>query len=385
VGDLREYARTAAMRNGIDPTYFERQIQQESGFNPRAYNAGSGASGIAQIIERWHPGVDVWNPEASLDYAAGLVAGYLKQTGSYPKALAAYNWGIGNVLGYTHNGVTVPPWDGRRETLPAETQHYLDVILGPGWEGAPVQPQRVVYTPAEPPHIQEEDWDCSQESAEWALWSVGRRPQEDWIEPTMLAEGVVTREWGLMDASGAGLAAFLNRHYGEFGFHASNEPLATFDALASEAGRYPLMIGGRNWGGPGRGHWSGLAEYDRGRDVLVLRNPATGPTFGQAELTREQFNARGPFSMVRLTHPDLMTINEPGPTDPSGPTGPEPPAGQPDLAARVAELEAEVGRLKTVVGFSSHDIADAVQREIDQIKASVGAAEAAVSTLRRQG
>src|SRR5262249_6289468 len=33
------------------------------------------------------------------------------------------NWGPGNVA----------RWDGRRETLPDETEHYLDVILGPGW------------------------------------------------------------------------------------------------------------------------------------------------------------------------------------------------------------------------------------------------------------
>lgn len=123
MADLRAYARQAAQRAGIDPDLFERQIQQESGFNPQAFNAGSGASGVAQIIARFHPGVDPWNPEASLDYAASWMAKLRQQYGSYRKALAAYNWGPGNVAG----------WDGRRETLPAETRHYLDVILGPGW------------------------------------------------------------------------------------------------------------------------------------------------------------------------------------------------------------------------------------------------------------
>lgn len=190
----------------------------------------------------------------------------------------------------------------------------------------------VTYHPEEPRHIQEEDWDCSQESAEWALWAVGRHPAESWLEPTMVAEGVVNPQVGLTDASGKRLADFLNRHYGEFGYVASNEPSVTFDDLAAEAGRYPLMIGGRNWGGPGRGHWSGLATYDLFGDVLELRNPALGPTYGQATLTREQFAARGPWSMVRLTHPDLAG------TGPSLPT-------RADLDAIIAELSAIRDRL----------------------------------------
>lgn len=164
----------------------------------------------------------------------------------------------------------------------------------------------VTYNPGEPPHRQEEDWDCSQESAEWALCAVGRHPSDDWLEATMRAEGVINPAVGLTDASGKGLADFLTRHYGEFGYWATNDGATNFDLLAGEAGRYPLMIGARNWGGPGLGHWSGLATYDAGRGVLDLRNPATGVRFGHATLNREQFAARGPWSMVRLLHRDLM-------------------------------------------------------------------------------
>jgi hypothetical protein len=170
----------------------------------------------------------------------------------------------------------------------------------------------VVYNPAEPPHVQEEDWDCSQESAEWALHSVGRRPSDAWLEQTMLAEGVVSRSLGLLDASGKGLADFLTRHYGEFGFHATNDASTSFDRLAKEAGRYPLMIGARNWGGSGLGHWSGLAAYDTARGVLDLRNPAGGgPRFGPRTLTPDQFAGMGPWSMVRLMHPDLIATSAP--------------------------------------------------------------------------
>lgn len=147
MNDLRDFARNQARLHGVNPDIFERQIDQESGFNPKAFNAASGASGIAQIVPKWHPGVDVWNPEESLTYAAKLMAGYLlKNNQSYRSALASFNWGPGNVGGYTHNGIVTPPWDGTRAGLPAETRHYLDVILGEGWpepaaNGAAILPQ----------------------------------------------------------------------------------------------------------------------------------------------------------------------------------------------------------------------------------------------------
>ena len=105
------------------PDLFERQIQQESGFDPDAFNAASGATGVAQLVHRFHPGVDPHDPHASLEYAARWLAELRRQYGSYQRALAAYNWGPGNVS----------RWDGQRSSLPAETQRYLDVILGPGW------------------------------------------------------------------------------------------------------------------------------------------------------------------------------------------------------------------------------------------------------------
>jgi len=106
---------------------FVRQIQQESGFNPDAFNAGSGATGIAQIVRRWHPDVDPTDPIASLDYAATWLVKLHGHYGTYRKALAAYNWGPGNLA----------DWDGQRDTLPAETRLYLDVILGDGWPEPP--------------------------------------------------------------------------------------------------------------------------------------------------------------------------------------------------------------------------------------------------------
>src|SRR5262245_11068678 len=113
--NYRAEARRAAQRHGLDPSIFERQIQQESGFNPGA-RSPAGAQGIAQIMPAtargW--GVNPADPIASLDAAAKNMAGYVRRYGSYRNALVAYNAGPGRVGG----------------ALPAETQNYIKVILG---------------------------------------------------------------------------------------------------------------------------------------------------------------------------------------------------------------------------------------------------------------
>lgn len=122
--DWSERTRQVGLMNRINPNLFWRQIRQESNFNPDAYNSRSGATGIAQIIARFHPGVDPRNPEASLQYASKWMFDLLQRyRGSWAKALAAYNWGPGNA----------DSWNGQRGSLPAETRTYLDNILGSDW------------------------------------------------------------------------------------------------------------------------------------------------------------------------------------------------------------------------------------------------------------
>jgi hypothetical protein len=115
MANYRQVARRAAQRYGLDPGVFERQIQQESRFNPGA-RSSAGAVGIAQIMpdtaRGW--GVDPTDPRAALNAAAKNMARYVKQYGSYKNALVAYNAGPGRVGG----------------SLPAETRNYINVILG---------------------------------------------------------------------------------------------------------------------------------------------------------------------------------------------------------------------------------------------------------------
>jgi hypothetical protein len=91
--DFRELARQIALQAHIDPDIFVRQINKESGFDPTAYNKISGATGIAQIIPRWHPGVDPNDPQAALQYAANLMRGFIDKYVNYDSALRAYNAG----------------------------------------------------------------------------------------------------------------------------------------------------------------------------------------------------------------------------------------------------------------------------------------------------
>jgi soluble lytic murein transglycosylase-like protein len=96
INDLRSYAWGAAVRQGIDPVLFSRQIAAESDFDPHAISR-AGAVGIAQIMPTLHPAVDPTDPYASLDYAARLMRGYINHYGDWRRALIAYNAGPGRL------------------------------------------------------------------------------------------------------------------------------------------------------------------------------------------------------------------------------------------------------------------------------------------------
>ena len=125
--DYVSMARQAAIDAGISPDAFQRQIQQESGFNP---NAGSpaGAQGIAQFMPATAAsmGVNPYDPSSALPGAARLMAGLAAQFGGdYAKALAAYNAGPGAVQSAVAAGGA--NW---LAFMPAETQNYVAIIMG---------------------------------------------------------------------------------------------------------------------------------------------------------------------------------------------------------------------------------------------------------------
>jgi hypothetical protein len=115
----------AADKNGLDRNMFRAQLYQESQFNPNA-KSPAGAQGIGQFIPSTakERGVDVNDPKSSI-YGAASYLGELKQ--KYKDdglALAAYNWGPGNVDSWLKTG------RGLKGPLPDETKNYVQTITG---------------------------------------------------------------------------------------------------------------------------------------------------------------------------------------------------------------------------------------------------------------
>ena len=327
--DIEQFIREAAAARGINPDIAVRVANTEGGVTePARLGDFSGPP--------WYSGKSWWalqlhyggagTPYAAWGGSAGMGNGFTTLTGWQPGDPAAWRdaaryglnrartGGWGAWYGAASVGITAymgidrqQPWDATAEVWDYET-------------GAAPSLPRVVYEPSEPPHPQDADYDCSQDATEWALWSVGRRPTDQWLTETMIAEGVLSRAQGLLDASGAGLAAFLTRHYGEDGYVGTSVTPVSFEQLVAESGRYPILIGGRRWGAAG--HWSGLRAADAD-GLLLLANPAAGYVGVNQTMSRDQFERLGAFSAVSLTHPDLtVPIGDPTPVPPPSPVPP---------------------------------------------------------------
>lgn len=88
----------AAAKYGIPPEILAGILDVESNFNPQAYNSGSIATGIAQIVPKYHPGVNPKDPVASINYAAKYLSELRSQLGgSLNDAIYAYNSGPGAI------------------------------------------------------------------------------------------------------------------------------------------------------------------------------------------------------------------------------------------------------------------------------------------------
>lgn len=120
----------AELNYGLPAGLLSRLLYQESRYRSDIIEgrtvSAAGALGIAQIVPKWHPGVDPLDPYAAIDYAAGYLRTLYRQFGSWDNALAAYNWGPGNVQKHlAANGGTL-----NLAALPAETRDYVTGIGG---------------------------------------------------------------------------------------------------------------------------------------------------------------------------------------------------------------------------------------------------------------
>jgi soluble lytic murein transglycosylase-like protein len=115
-----------AAKYGVDANIITAQIMAESKGRTGDVSP-KGAKGISQFMDDTAKqyGVDVTNDASSIRGQANMMSDLLKQFGGdYPKALAAYNWGSGNLQNAINKyGVN---W---MAAAPAETRNYVASIL----------------------------------------------------------------------------------------------------------------------------------------------------------------------------------------------------------------------------------------------------------------
>jgi len=123
----------AVSRNSGKGAKFDRdrlhraQLMQESGGDASAVSS-AGAMGLMQIMADTarQPGFGMQPLANPMDAKTNEVFGRLYMDNmlarfddDVPRALAGYNWGVGNA----------DKWDGRMESLPAETRNYIKTIM----------------------------------------------------------------------------------------------------------------------------------------------------------------------------------------------------------------------------------------------------------------
>ena len=112
---IEELVDKASRQYKIDPALIKAVIKAESNFNPRAVSH-AGAQGLMQLMPATAKGLgvsDSFNPEQNIMGGTRFLKSLLdRYNGDLDSALAAYNWGPGNV-------------DRRPDRMPRETRDYL--------------------------------------------------------------------------------------------------------------------------------------------------------------------------------------------------------------------------------------------------------------------
>lgn len=123
----REYEKllnTASKKYKLPKNLLARVAYQESRFRPDIISgqvsSSAGAQGIMQIVPRWHPNVDPLNPDEAIPYAAKYLRRLHDKFGSWSDALAAYNWGEGNLYKWKKDSSI---------NMPQETKNYVSEIM----------------------------------------------------------------------------------------------------------------------------------------------------------------------------------------------------------------------------------------------------------------
>jgi Soluble lytic murein transglycosylase and related regulatory proteins (some contain LysM/invasin domains) len=128
-----------AKANELDPVLVAGLIRQESAFYPRALSV-AGARGLMQVLPSvgeevsraltypvWYPSL-LFDPDANLQLGTAHLASVVKQHGSIPRVLAAYNAGGSRVTRWvTKAGMDDPELFAERIPF-AETRDYVRIV-----------------------------------------------------------------------------------------------------------------------------------------------------------------------------------------------------------------------------------------------------------------
>lgn len=122
----------AEQKYGLPAGLLSRQAAEESSFDPSVIDgtqaSTAGALGILQLEPAYFSSVQVPVPfsdadvAAQIDQAASYDAQLYREFGTWQAALAAYNWGPGNVQAWAAAG-------SDPNALPSETANYVSSIL----------------------------------------------------------------------------------------------------------------------------------------------------------------------------------------------------------------------------------------------------------------
>jgi membrane-bound lytic murein transglycosylase D len=142
---LHSFERAGRYRAMIQRVMAEEGVPQdliylavaESGFQPRAVNRGSHAGGIWQFMPHGDYGLarnnyvdERFDPEKSTRAYARYMKFLYNQLGDWYLAMAAYDWGAGNVQRAVEKTGYADFWElYKRHNLPGETQNYVPEIL----------------------------------------------------------------------------------------------------------------------------------------------------------------------------------------------------------------------------------------------------------------
>jgi membrane-bound lytic murein transglycosylase D len=113
------------------------QAVTESGFQPQAYNARSGAGGMWQFMPFSSYGLarngwfdERFDPEKSTRAYARYIKDLYRQFGDWYLAMAAYDWGPGNIQKAVQRTGYADFWElYRRDVLPRETKNYVPGVI----------------------------------------------------------------------------------------------------------------------------------------------------------------------------------------------------------------------------------------------------------------